>query len=210
MAKRKPVETTETNEEPVLLPIAEEPAPAEAPETPAEPQVEQLPSASQVELDHYHEICELTKGVTRAQYAYAEAKAKAASLKKDCELQVKELTDCIRRGPEQQAKLPFPPEGNEDAAEDESWKNDSLDALFDPEQTIRKALAEAGINTVGDLAAYTAEKRLIDIPGIGEGKATKIENRMDEYWAARAEAASESDAIDFVDDDEEGEEEPKR
>lgn len=64
-----------------------------------------------------------------------------------------------------------------------AWRETSLDELFDPAKTLRKALAEAGLDTVGQLADYSAtEKRLTDIPGIGPGKAQEIEDRMMSFW----------------------------
>lgn len=73
------------------------------------------------------------------------------------------------------------------------WRHTNLDLLFDPAKTIRKALAEANINTVGQLADYTAtDKRLTDITGIGPGKAEEIEERMVQFFADNPDAADES------------------
>lgn len=64
------------------------------------------------------------------------------------------------------------------------WRDVSLDTLFDPKQVIRKSLAAANINTVGELADYTAsDQRLTDIEGIGETKAAAIEDRMVDFFA---------------------------
>lgn len=61
------------------------------------------------------------------------------------------------------------------------WADYPLDKLF--KGAIRKSLAAAGLNTVGDLSNYTAsERRLTDIDGIGPGKAEQIENRMMQFW----------------------------
>lgn len=73
---------------------------------------------------------------------------------------------------------------------DGPWANHSLDELFDPEKTIRKALANADIDTVGQLADYSATgKRLTDIAGIGPGKAQEIEDVMLEFWKKNPEPA---------------------
>lgn len=45
-------------------------------------------------------------------------------------------------------------------------------------------LAEHKITTVRELAAFTAEKQLTDIKGIGQGKAEKIEDAMEAFWAS--------------------------
>lgn len=64
------------------------------------------------------------------------------------------------------------------------WRDVSLDTLFDPAKALRKALAAADINTIGELADYSAsEKRLTDINGIGESKATEIEDQMVDFFA---------------------------
>ncbi|WP_425618087.1 helix-hairpin-helix domain-containing protein [Anatilimnocola sp. NA78] len=78
------------------------------------------------------------------------------------------------------------------------WRMVQLSTLF--EGALLKSLKEAGLTTVGQLSDYTAsEKRLTDIPGIGPGKAEKIENRMLEFWeqnpnADQAEGAAEQTA----------------
>lgn len=36
---------------------------------------------------------------------------------------------------------------------------------------------------MGDLGAWTREKQLSEIPGIGPGKAEKIEDRLVQFWA---------------------------
>lgn len=69
------------------------------------------------------------------------------------------------------------------------WRNHPLDELFDPKKAVRKALAKAGINTVGELADYSAsEKRLTDIDDIGPGKAQEIEDVMLEFWRSNPDA----------------------
>lgn len=76
---------------------------------------------------------------------------------------------------------------------DGPWKDTNLDLLFDPAKRIRKALAEAGLNTVGQLADYSAtEKRLSDIKGIGEAAAQEIEDRLLDYWADNPQAEEEA------------------
>jgi hypothetical protein len=72
---------------------------------------------------------------------------------------------------------------------DGPWREESLDHLFDPKKATRKALKKAGINTVGELADYSAsEKRLTDIEGVGDSKANEIEERMIQFWADNEEA----------------------
>lgn len=64
------------------------------------------------------------------------------------------------------------------------WEHCPLDGLFDPEKSIRKALAGAGIDTLGQLSAWsTAGKNLVDIKGIGEAGATQIEDRVCQFYS---------------------------
>lgn len=67
------------------------------------------------------------------------------------------------------------------AVDDKEWKRVPLSKLFDG--ALLKSLTEAKVTTMGELCAYTAaDKRLIDIPGIGPGKAAKIEDATLKFW----------------------------
>ena len=62
----------------------------------------------------------------------------------------------------------------------------------------------AGIDTVGQLADYSAsEKRLTDVAGIGPGKAQAIEDRLLEFWQdnPHAEDHNEIDPGEDLDED---------
>ena len=63
------------------------------------------------------------------------------------------------------------------------WAAIPLSDLFDG--AILKNLKAAKIETIGQLQDFTAKdyQRLTDINGIGESAATKIENRMIQFWA---------------------------
>lgn len=66
---------------------------------------------------------------------------------------------------------------------DGPWREFELSRLFDPKKGIYKSLAAAGLTTVGKLSDYTSgDKRLIDLEGIGEGKAQQIEDALLEFW----------------------------
>jgi hypothetical protein len=61
------------------------------------------------------------------------------------------------------------------------WRDVPITKLFDG--GLLKSLTEAGLTTLGKLSDYTAsEKRLTDIPGVGPGKASKIEDVTLAYW----------------------------
>lgn len=69
------------------------------------------------------------------------------------------------------------------------WRKVNLDTLFDPDKTIRKAFANAGIDTMGQLSDYTgAGKLLADIDGLGPKKVEDVENRLEEFWKSNPDA----------------------
>lgn len=77
----------------------------------------------------------------------------------------------------------------EPATEDDSWKAVPLTDLGIT--TLAAKLAEAGISTVGELAAYTEPnasgyaKRLSDIKGIGGKKCELVEEALTKFWSTR-------------------------
>lgn len=72
------------------------------------------------------------------------------------------------------------------------WREVPLTDLFDPTQATWKSLAKAEITTVGELADYTASnKQLVDIEGIGPGKAQAIEDTLLEFWRDNADQVEE-------------------
>lgn len=96
-----------------------------------------------------------------------------------------------------EASPPLPVDGGEAVAaeaatdaplavepEDESWKDFEVCNLDIPDGVV-KSLHEAEIETMGELAEFTAVKKLTDIDGIGPGKAAKIEEATMKFWAER-------------------------
>lgn len=77
-----------------------------------------------------------------------------------------------------QPELPF---GDPASADPEAWRAATLDELTigGREST---ALTKAGLITLGDIANYTTEHSLADIPGIGQASALRIEEAIDDYW----------------------------
>jgi len=85
----------------------------------------------------------------------------------------------------------------EPEADDSEQMAVPLSTLFDG--GLLKSLTEAGLATVGALAAHTESgKRLTDLPGVGLGKAEKIENRMLQFWAdnTNADEVEEEDTVE--------------
>ena len=80
--------------------------------------------------------------------------------------------------------------------EDESWRDVVLSSVLSEKDM--PLFSAADLNTVGDMADYTAGKRvnkhtsprpggrlLTEIEGIGPATLERIENRMAEFWASR-------------------------
>lgn len=71
-------------------------------------------------------------------------------------------------------------------ADDESWRNVTIEALGIP-QGICKILRDYnGIETLGQIAAHGEHLALTDLKKIGETKAEKIQECLDRYWAQRS------------------------
>lgn len=92
------------------------------------------------------------------------------------------------------AELPADAHDEEDdeefipAVDGGAWRDVELSTLFDGAKL--KSLKKAGLKTVGDLSDFTAsDKRLIDLEGIGEGKAAEIEDTMLKFWEANPDMA---------------------
>lgn len=68
----------------------------------------------------------------------------------------------------------------------EDWRKEPISVLKLPGK-IEEQLAEKNIKTIGDLADWTKDgyKKLTDVPGIGTGKAEKIEEALTQFWASR-------------------------
>lgn len=77
------------------------------------------------------------------------------------------------------------------------WRSVRLDTLFDPEKTICKAFLNAGIETMGQYADYTASgKKTSDIDGLGPKKIEEIDARMVEFWKANPDADAQPEAAE--------------
>lgn len=84
---------------------------------------------------------------------------------------------------------PRPPTATSSAtgvnAPNAAWRFFPIDQLEGLPPGIIKALADAGLDTVGKLADYTKSgQQLIDIKGIGEAKVEKIEKACEDFWKA--------------------------
>lgn len=155
-----------------------------------------------LQLEHYQEILEKQK-LVRSLRRNAEAKKDAAkSAKAALEEAQSELNELIEDGPNPQRKLGF--EDDTTSEGDDAWRDFALCEKTDLPDSILKALKAAEIETVGQLTDYTsADKRLIDIKGIGQAKVEQIEEAMVKFWE---EHAVDLDAeFEVVEDSQDGE-----
>jgi|GEM_PF-4585976 len=148
-------------------------------------------------------IARAEEHVTIAEKAHDASKKETNLLKKEWEASVQNLQRVIRkeneslplfdRKPKTEPAPQAQPENNEN---DESWREVLINSLtFDDgsklPQGILDSLAEAEILTVGELQSWQEPrpkgkgKRLVDIPGIGPGKAQKIEDILICFWKTR-------------------------
>lgn len=169
-------------------PQNEEPQPAADPIPP--------PTPAELRALHYQEVIAMGERVQEARNVWESLKKETGDAKKEFDGKTVELLRLMRRDPLQRQLLiePHPEFESHDSPgeshqQDEEWRSVPLDSLFDPKKTTCKALAEAGIRTVGELTDYTgADKRLTDLPGIGPGKEQEIEDTMMNFWADNKDA----------------------
>lgn len=135
------------------------------------------------------------------------AKKVAAARKKDWESAVVRRQRVIREAqsgamplfdkPAPAAASPAEPKPAPAPEADDAWRGVLLTTLAGRDgkplaPSILDALAERELLTVGDLADWSAPRpqgkgqRLIDVPGIGPGKAGQIEEALEEFWSRRA------------------------
>lgn len=77
------------------------------------------------------------------------------------------------------------PGTNGHAPKTDAWKDAKLADVLALPAAIHQSMADAQLRTMGQLAEFTVRNRLTDIPGIGEVKASKIEDALEKFWAAQ-------------------------
>lgn len=91
-----------------------------------------------------------------------------------------------------------PPIGPKFSPPPEAWRDETITSLvhrYGFSEKTADLLDEAGIRTIGSLADWNRERnRLTDIPGIGQAKATEIEEIMDQFWSDQANRDVTADA----------------
>ena len=155
--------------------------------------VNQIPETKEPDQDQDAEhvlakISELESACEKAESEFLAANEEAKWKKKAFEARVSELRKAIR-----QATEPLPlydqngqPSANGVAkpADDESWRSVEVTDLVLP-RSVYSHLYAAELRTIGQIADWTKDKRLIDIPGIGQATGEKIEAALDQFWQKR-------------------------
>lgn len=132
-----------------------------------------------------------------AERDYLEAKEQASEAKKYLDGKIAELRRMIDRGPDRQAKLPLAGDQAEPAseptestvapvpAEPEPWRSWPIHEIDGLKPGHIKSLAEAGIETMGQLTDHVAKHGDFwakEIAGIGPKAAEVISESLDEFW----------------------------
>ena len=169
-----------------------------------EPQPEES-SYTKAEQAHYHEIKEKEQEVGRLDSTadLAKERAKAAKsryeeAKSRYEEAASELHVFIRRGPDDQQKLP----GMEDCDNNPDWEGLPLSAAG-IEGSLAKALAEQEMDTLGQVADWiSAGNTVTDIKGIGSEKGEQYADLMEAFWAEHPEyCVDDAESMPNGDDD---------
>lgn len=125
----------------------------------------------------------LAREVRKAETDYLRSKEFASKKKKILEFTKNSLTDYLG-SLDQPMPLFDRPEVSPDASDDDSWMDFPTASMGLPTGVLAK-LEEADLLTVGQISEWTESgKKLTDIPGIGAGKAVKIEDALDAFWTS--------------------------
>lgn len=180
--------------------------PAEATDVP--PTVSELLNVVEVEREvESEELTEAKKRlrdidlqievVDKAKVGYLKAKREAKLAKESWEASRDELEEIIKASKEDMPLFDSPAPRDEASSDegpaeksepiiDDEWKSVPTEML-ELSASIRGKLAEAGITTVGQLAAWTmGGKKITDIPGIGPAAEDEIDNATAQFWLKRS------------------------
>jgi hypothetical protein len=144
------------------------------------------------EANILHKIQEYAEVVRDKEAVYERSKKETSRFKKDWEAAVATLMKLIEQSNEDTPLF----DGIDvarpvvDLDTDEAWKDEPLENVFgELPKGLQKKIAEAELKTMGDITEYVKHKRLIDIPGVGETSATRIEEALEAFWERRKNAA---------------------
>ena len=139
--------------------------------------IDELRDELRREQEYHHQVSQVQTDIRKLTTQLEEAKGvvKRISASRDSA-----ITELLNLSPDQ----PLLFNDTDAGSNDEAWRDQELPELNITEHTV-SLLAEAQITTLGELVAYQTEYRgLTDIDGIGDAKATEIEDAIAAYWVA--------------------------
>lgn len=175
--------------------VSAEAAPESQPE-PSDTTTESVPGpivdADDAEVSYRDELADAERDLANASIAVAEITASLKDAKSEQKIALTRVVAIRQRGPERFPLLDSsqPPVGEAATEVDhdpDGWRNVGVTRLDIP-VGVAKLLIEAGFDTVGKIADWTATGNLLtDIAKIGEAKAEKIDAAFNAFWAAHPE-----------------------
>jgi len=141
----------------------------------------EVPTDPSGELDREH-----LARIRSAEKAVSKWEGKLGELKEAVKLAQCNLREAVRDLREEIAdgtgRLQFEGPGGQADGNVEAWRSVTLEELRIP-AGIAKKLMDVGYETLGQLADLAdAGRRLIDIPGISDKAAEKLEKRIEQWW----------------------------
>lgn len=164
--------------------ITEEPTPAEAPsEAPAE---QPIPEPEPPRDPCLIKALEINHDVRAAESRYLAAAEEAKRLKKAFEAAQDRLSRYL-------SDLDMPlfdrPKAEARAPEPEAWRAFPLAGVEQFPEAALEAFEAVEVRTLGELADWSAFKKLTDLAGVGDATAEKVEGALLAFWAAHPEFA---------------------
>jgi len=134
-------------------------------------------SETETAVEILQQIREAESNCQRTMVMVENAKEVLKDAKSKYDASVATLRDLCRANGE---SMPLFESANDDGDGDD-WK-DTTTIELGLSDSVCALLAEANIETIGDIAEWTKRRQLTDIKGIGEQKANDIDNAIMNYW----------------------------
>ena len=141
-------------------------------------------------------VSQADRRVAEAEVCLADAKAMLKAREQEWQRSVRELRDVVCG--REQPMLPYPKPDAE--AEPDAWRDTPIEMLDRLSETICLRLREHALKSIGDIADYTAEGKLLtDLAGIGQAKAEVIEDALTKYWEDHPRSEAEGERAEVED-----------
>lgn len=149
-------------------------------------EAEEAVPLSELERSHYDEIRTLEIQASESEEEFDIASAQAKALKKRWEGKVEVLRSVIRRGVDDQQRLPFGDDDEDMAGPEDAWKIVAVGDVLELTDKQAEMLKTAGILTVEHFENLRAGDGITSLPRIGEAIADKWEDQMLDWLAENA------------------------